>query len=308
MAETKKDDLMLDSGTNELELMEFVIADRHFGINVAKVVEIMQHQPVTPMPNSNPYVEGVFKPRDRIVTVIDLATFLGLPASEDPEHDILILTHFNQINNAFHVHSVEAIHRISWAEIEKPDSAIYGGEDALATGITRIDGRLVTIIDFEKIIAEINPFSSIQVSDIEKLGGRTRNEHPIIIAEDSPLLERLILDSLNQAGYTNVTVCSNGKEAWELLEKIKESADNISSKVSCLITDIEMPQMDGHHLIKLIRDDRSLKDLPCVIFSSLINDEMRVKGAAAGANAQLSKPDIVHLVHIVDGLVSQSAS
>jgi len=304
MAETKKDEILLESGTNELELMEFVIADRHFGINVAKVVEIMQHQPVTPMPNANPYVEGVFKPRDRIVTVIDLATFLGLPASEDPEHDILIITHFNKISNAFHVHSVEAIHRISWSEIEKPDSSIYRGEDALATGITRIDGRLVTIIDFEKIIADINPLSSIQVSDIEKLGGRARNEHPIIIAEDSPLLERLILDCLQQAGYTNVTVCSNGKDAWELLGEIKESTDNIRSKVSCVITDIEMPQMDGHRLVKLIRDDKALKDLPCVIFSSLINDQMRMKGESVGANAQLSKPDIIHLVNIIDGLVS----
>ncbi|MCL2873963.1 MAG: chemotaxis protein [Defluviitaleaceae bacterium] len=304
MAENKKDEILLESGTNELEIMEFAIADRYFGINVAKVVEIMQHQPVTPMPNSNPYVEGVFKPRESIVTVIDLATFMGLPASEDPEHDILIITHFNKVNTAFHVHSVEAIHRMSWADIEKPDPSIYGGEDALATGIARIDGRLVTIVDFEKILSDINPMSGIQVSDVEKLGGRPRNEHPILIAEDSPLLERLILESLNKSGYTNVSVCSNGLEAWEMLSEIKNSGADVQSKISCLITDIEMPQMDGHRLIKLIREDSAFKDLPCVIFSSLINDEMRKKGDALGASAQLSKPDIADLVRIIDGLVS----
>jgi len=300
VAENKE--ILLESGTNELEIMEFAIADRYFGINVAKVVEIMQHQPVTPMPNSNPYVEGVFKPRENIVTVIDLATFMGLPPSADPEHDILIITHFNKVNTAFHVHSVEAIHRLSWTEIEKPDSSIYGGEDALATGIARVDGRLVTIVDFEKILSDINPMSGIQVSAVENLSGRQRHEYPILIAEDSPLLERLILESLNKSGYTNVHVCSNGLEAWNVLTEMKESGE-VRSKISCLITDIEMPQMDGHRLIKLVRDDPAFKDLPCVIFSSLINEEMRKKGEALGANAQLSKPDIADLVYVIDSLV-----
>jgi len=198
MAEIKKSEILLESGTNELEVMEFTIADRHFGINVAKVVEIMQFNKVTPMPQSNPFVEGIFKPRDTIMTVINLAAYMGLPPSDNEERDILIITIFNKINSAFHVHTVEAIHRISWADIEKPDAAIYGGEEGLATGIARFDGRLITIVDFEKIIVDISPTSGIQMSEITKLGKRNVCHKPIMIAEDSPLLEQMIKDSLLQ--------------------------------------------------------------------------------------------------------------
>ena len=123
-----KPKILLESGTNELELMEFTIAGNHFGINVAKILEIMKYTETTAMPNCSPYVEGVFKPRDEIMTVIDLATYMDLPATEDPSRDIFIITIFNNVYTAFHVHSVEEIHRISWENIEKPDTTIYSGE------------------------------------------------------------------------------------------------------------------------------------------------------------------------------------
>ncbi len=304
MAEIKKKEILLESGTNELEVMEFTIADRHFGINVSKVVEIMQYNKVTPMPNSNPFIEGIFKPRESIMTVVNLASFMGLPPSGNEERDILIITHFNRISTAFHVHSVEAIHRISWLDIEKPDAAIYGGEEGLATGIARFDGKLITIVDFEKILADISPQSSLQISDVERLGERSRVEKPILIAEDSPMLERLLLEALHKSGYINVVCCSNGMEAWEKLNEFKDSGIPLKEQVSCVITDIEMPQMDGHRLTKLIKDDSVLKVLPVLIFSSLINEDMRKKGIALGANAQLAKPDIAQLVKLIDELVN----
>ncbi len=303
MFETKKKEILLESGTNELEVMEFTIAGRHFGINVSKVVEIMQYNKITPMPNSNPFVEGVFKPRDTIMTVINLAAFMGLPPSESEERDILIITNFNKVSSAFHVHSVEAIHRISWSDIEKPDPAIYGGEEGLATGIARFDNRLITIVDFEKILVEINPQVGIQLSEISNLGHRDKNAKPILIAEDSQLLKRMLHEALDKAGYTNIIECSNGMEAWEKLKAYKESGLPIQNYVSCVITDIEMPQMDGHHLTKLIKDDRELRVLPVIIFSSLINNEMRNKGNSLGVDAQLSKPEIGNLIHTVDQLI-----
>ena len=302
MLENKKAEILLESGTNELELMEFTVAGQHFGINVAKVDEIIKYGvfPVTPMPNSNPFVEGVFRPRDEIMTVVNLASYMGLPPSEDEEHDILIVTTFNKLHTAFHVHNVEAIQRISWTSIEKPDSAIYGGEEGLATGIANIDGRLITIVDFEKIIIDISPSAGIQVSDVDKLGQRNKSLKPILMAEDSPMLERLLIESLERAGYVNVTCTQNGKEAWEVLKQAKESGLPLEDQISILITDIEMPQMDGHRLLKQIRDDSALRKLPVIIFSSLITEEMYAKGKSLGATAQITKPEIASLIGLID--------
>lgn len=300
MAEHKKNEILLESGTNELEVMEFSIDNRYFGINVAKVVEIMQYNKVTPMPNSNPFVEGVFKPRESIMTVINLAAYMGLPPTEDESRNILIITNFNSTNSAFHVHSVEGIHRISWEDIEKPDPTIYGGEEGLATGIARYDGRLITILDFEKILADISPDTGIKVSDINSLGARSISTKPILVAEDSPLLETMIKECLEKSGYENITICANGKEAWEKLLQYKDTGDDIEKHVACIVTDIEMPKMDGHRLLKLIREDDVLKGLPVIVFSSLINDEMRMKGEALGATAQITKPEIAKLVSLID--------
>ena len=300
MSDFKKENILLESGTNELEVMEFVIADQHYGVNVSKVVEIIRREPVTPMPNSNPYVEGVFRQRDIVLTLVNLAAYLGLPPSEDEDRDILIITKFNNTQTAFHVHNVQVIHRLSWTDIEKPDRAIYGGVDSLATGIAKIEDRIVTIIDFERILADINPSSGIQLSDLDQLGERERSDKKILVAEDSMLLEKMITESLEKAGYSNVYCCTNGKDAWEKLLQYKSLGGDIEKQISCVITDIEMPQMDGHRLLKLIRDDDVLKVLPVIVFSSLITDEMRLKGESLKATAQIAKPDIVDLVGLID--------
>ena len=300
MNDILKPKILLESGTNELELMEFTVAGSHFGINVAKILEIMKYTKATPMPNSSTYVEGVFKPRDDIMTVIDLATYMGLPPTEDPTRDIFIITVFNNVHTAFHVHTVEEIHRISWENIEKPDTTIYSGQEGLATGIARVKDKLITILDFEKILADISPDKSIKVSDIDKLGERKDSNKPILLAEDSPLLEKLLIECLHKSHYTNTTMCTDGKHAWDTLQEYKNQPGPIEDKVSCIITDIEMPKMDGHRLLKLIREDEELKHIPVIIFSSLINDEMRLKGERLGATAQITKPEIANLVSLID--------
>ncbi|MDR1665230.1 MAG: chemotaxis protein [Clostridiales bacterium] len=302
MIENRKQDILLESGTNELGVMEFTIANQHFGINVAKVSEILRYgmYDITPMPNANPFVEGIFKPREEVMTVINLAAYMGLPPSEDPERDILILTMFNRVKSAFHVHDVKEINRISWTAIEKPDKAIYGGEEGLATGIAHYDKRLITIVDFEKILADINPASGIQASELARFGDRPKSLKPVLVAEDSPLLERLIIESLEKAGYINVICCANGKEAWDKLIQFKATGLPIEDLCSMIITDIEMPQMDGHRLLKLIRNDEVLSHVPVIVFSSLITEEMAHKGRDLGATAQLSKPDIADLVAVID--------
>ncbi len=302
MSISRGNDILLESGTNELEIMEFTIAGSVFGINVAKVTEIMKYSKVNQMPNSHPHVEGVFKPRDKIITVIDLPSYMGLPESENQDRDMFIITNFNKVESAFHVHTVEGIHRISWADIEKPDTKIYGGSEGLATGIAKFRDKLITIIDFEKVVFDISPQTGIQMDEIERLGVRDKNEKPILIAEDSSLLQKMILDSLHEAGYSNVITTNNGLEAWEKLNQWKNSG-NLLDSVNLIITDIEMPKMDGHRLTKLVKEDPVCKQLPLIIFSSLIDETMFIKGKDLGADAQITKPEIGKLVGLIDELI-----
>jgi two-component system chemotaxis response regulator CheV len=300
----KQSEILLESGTNELEIMEFTIAGEIYGINVAKVREILQRQDVKPMQNAHPVIEGVFKNRDTIITVIDLAKYLGLPPAENNIRDYYIITYFNNLSFAFHVHTVVDIDRISWKNIQKPDRIIYGGEEGVATGIAQYQDRLITILDFEKIIMEISPDTGFTPEEVDVLGPRSRSEIPILLAEDSMLLSKLLVNSLHRAGYVNTIMTDNGQEAWNVLTEIKGSGDPILEHVRCVVTDIEMPQMDGHHLTKLIKEDRELRVIPVILFSSLINEQMRIKGQQLGADAQITKPEIGNLVTLIDELTA----
>lgn len=294
--------ILLESGTNELEILEFKVGSNNYGINVAKIKEILPYTQPTPIPNAHPCVEGIFMPREEIISIINLAKNLNLSPSEDQSKDMFIVTNFNKLNIAFHVHSVIGIHRVSWADIIKPDETVNASGSGVATGIIKIDNRLIVILDFEKIVSDISPETGLRVSDIKQLGERERNNSPIIMAEDSALLGKLIYDSLIKAGYTNIKRFSDGLEAWNQLLEYKNN-DTIEKDVHCVITDIEMPQMDGHRLTKLIKEDEKLQKVPVIIFSSLINDEMRRKGESLGADAQLTKPEIGKLVGAIDRLI-----
>lgn len=294
---------ILETDTSKLEIMEFTIADELFGINVAKVKEILKYSPVKPMQNAHPVIEGIFKPRDQVITVVDLAKYLGFPPSDGIDRNIFIVTNFNKKVFAFHVHSVVGIARIPWNKIQKPDKIIYGGSDGIATLIAEHEDRLITILDFEKITAEISPAVGLNINDVDKAGVNPKRKHvPILIAEDSITLVSLIAESLNKAGYTNIITTTTGQEAWDFFE-IKKSEDvDIKHFVQCVITDIEMPQMDGHSLTKLIKEDEQLRDIPVVLFSSVSNDQLRHKGEQCGADAQITKPEIHNLVEVVDKL------
>lgn len=303
MMEDSKQGILLESGTNEIEVMKFTIGGNLFGINVAKVLEIMISAPVKPMPHAHAAVEGIFKPRDKVITVVDLPTYLGMESPKN-EKDIFIITNFNKMCIAFRVHTVDRISRISWTDIQKPDKTVSGGTESVATGIAQCDGELVTILDFERIVAEIAPETSIQISEVERLGPRDRNDRPIWVAEDSVLLSKMIADSLRKANYVNLHMYPNGLELWEALTALPTDGP-LERDVALIITDIEMPQMDGHRLTKLVKDHNRFKQVPLIIFSSLISEEMRTKGRELGADEQLTKPEIGHLVDVMDHLLER---
>lgn len=292
--------ILLESGTNELEILEFTLGENHYGINVAKIREILQYQPITPVPNSHPSVEGIFMPRDTMITVISLRSCLGMEPAED--EGLFIITNFNKLNIAFHVEQVIGIHRVSWEAIIKPDSTINTKGASTSTGVIKLEDKLVVILDFESIVSEISPETGLRVNDVDQMTERDRNESPILIAEDSPLLSKLITECLKKAGYTNLIVTADGQEAWDKLQELNASGD-IQKNVHCIVTDIEMPRMDGHRLTKLVKSNDDMKNIPLVIFSSLVNEEMRRKGELLGADAQLTKPEIGQLVGAIDKLI-----
>lgn len=294
-----QNEILLESGTNELELLEFKVGGNSYGINVAKIKEILPYQKPTPVPNSHPCIEGIFMPRDMVITSVDLAKTLNLPHSENEKNDMYIITKFNKLTVAFHVQEVMGIHRVSWKDIIKPDDTL-NDEDSVATGIIRVNGNLIIILDFEKIVFDISPSTGLKVSDVKGPQDK-RNDFTILMAEDSHLLLAQMKDCLTKAGYNNIICKGNGQEAWDYLQLLSNNG-NLDS-VSLVITDIEMPKMDGHRLTKLIKSTPEMSQIPVVIFSSLVTEELRHKGDSLGADAQLSKPEIGQLVYTIDNLL-----
>ncbi len=294
--------ILLESGTNELEIVEFTVGQNKFGINVIKVKEIIQPINVTKIPHSHPNVEGIIEIRGEILPVVDVAKALGFEPSNDPLSEKFIVTEFNQTKVVFHVHAVSQIHRISWDKIEKP-SGMYQGLEGQITGVVKINDEMVLLLDFEKIVVDINPDSGINIDQVKKLGTRERSTKKLVVAEDSPLLRKLLQETLNEAGFQRIEFFENGKDALTYLQSIVEQGKAIEDEIQLVITDVEMPQMDGHHLTKRIKDDHSLNILPVIIFSSLITNDLRHKGQMVGAIAQISKPEISELVQKIDEFI-----
>lgn len=301
--------ILLESGTNELELLEFIVGSNSYGINIAKVSEIMINVDVTPVPNAHEAVEGVFIPRDKLISVIDLHKVLHSENTSDGKN-IFIVCQFNQMLNAFHVSKVKGIQRISWSDISEPPSIANSDNNGygmgMSTGIAKINDRIIIILDFEKIVSELDRSSALDttgVDDIQKPNAIISNKH-ILIADDSPFLNKMITSELSNLGYKNITSFQNGQQVWDYLQQYKNTENDITSEIACIISDIEMPKMDGHHLTKLIKDDQTFKRIPVLLFSSLINKQMRIKGESVGADAQFSKPQIKDLIKTLITILS----
>lgn len=295
----KQDGILLESGTNELEIVEFEMGGNRYGINVIKVKEIILPTPITFIPHAHPSIEGIIQLRGEVLPVIDMEKVMGLPKTLGKNDGKYIVAAFNKQEVVFHVHEVSQIHRVSWDQIEKP-SDLYSDGSSQVIGVIKRENDMLLLLDFEKIVLEINPDSGIRVEEVKKLGPRERSDKRILIAEDSPLLRKLLNDTLTEAGYANLEFFENGKDALNYLENLVSLGKNVTKEVQLVITDIEMPQMDGHHFTKRIRENKDLAVLPVIIFSSLITNELKHKGMSVGADDQVSKPEIAELVLKMD--------
>ncbi|EKG87466.1 response regulator [Vibrio paracholerae HE-16] len=312
--------ILTESGTNELEIIEFhlekVLPDGrtktcYYGINVAKVREVIRVPETTDYPNAQPHMIGVFSSREILTPLVDLAGWLGVPTSTDISKKYVIVTDFNRMTNGFLIDSISRIHRISWNDVESPSQFLEAGEQDCVVAVVRQDKKLIMILDFEKIIADINPELSMEKYDVTvdrkvDLNQRMvtkRNAKTIMVVDDSAFIRSLIQDTLSSAGY-NIIACKDGGEAHEKLMELKQAAKEenvpVSELIDAVVTDVEMPRMDGMHLIKRLRDDDSYSSMPIVMFSSLMSDDNRAKALALGANDTLTKPEIGKMVAMMD--------
>ncbi len=296
--------ILLESGTNELEILEFTIGGNDYGINVAKIEEIISECDIQPVPNSADYIEGIFRRRGKVYTAINLATILGV--EQKNTRDIFIITNFNQTTAAFRVDEIKMIHHLSWTDIQQPDAVIDNGREAIITGIAKLEDKMILILDFEKLLFEINPATGIQESSVTLVEADEAHKHiSILMAEDSALLRKMIIECLHKAGFEKITALNNGQEAWNMLQKYKGDKAKLAEIATCVITDIEMPEMDGLTLTRKIKEDPDLTSIPVIVFSSLIDETNSQKCTQVGANAQLSKPDIVRLVSTIEELLRE---
>ncbi|MGG2092759.1 chemotaxis protein [Bacillus sp. S13(2024)] len=295
--------ILLESGTNELEIVTYTIGENLFSINVMKVREIINPFPVTTVPEAHAAVEGVVQVRGEILPVINLAQALNLKSNKPLDQTKFIIAELNQMKVIFRVDEVHRIQRISWEQIDEPSSLSMGLEET-TSGIVKLDGKIILLLDYEKIVCEISN-TGYETQKLSGLAEKTdRAEKVIYIAEDSAMLRQVLEETLTTAGYTKINFFSNGAEALAQIEKLAtEQGEKMFQHIHLLITDIEMPKMDGHHLTKVVKDHGVMKHLPVIIFSSLITNELYHKGESVGANAQVSKPDIQELIGLVDKLV-----
>ncbi|MCG6298148.1 chemotaxis protein CheV [Vibrio vulnificus] len=315
--------ILTESGTNELEIIEFHLEKVlpngetktcYYGINVAKVREVIQVPETTDYPNAQPHMIGVFSSRDVLTPLVDLAGWLGVPTRPAVERKFVIVTDFNKMTNGFLIDSISRIHRISWNDVESPSQFLEAGEQDCVVAVVRKDGNLIMILDFEKIIADINPELSMEKYDVKAdrsvdLNQRMvtkRNAKTIMVVDDSAFIRSLIQETLTSAGY-NIIACKDGGEAhdklMDLIEVAREENLPLSELIDAVVTDVEMPRMDGMHLVKRLRDSEAYKTLPIVMFSSLMSEDNRAKALALGANDTITKPEIGRMVSLMDKYV-----
>ena len=295
-------DILLESGTGEVEVIEFRANDVNYAINVIKVKEIidMPANGVTKMPESKKEIAGLILCRDEILPVIDLKYILNREKSSELGSR-LIVCEFNKVKVAFNIDDIIGVHRIKWSDIRKPNNMF---DESLAVGNIVLNGKIIVMLDFEKIVTDISPKSGISEDRLVSVEYKDRSELKLVLADDSPLIRKLLRETLTKAGFTNMKIFDDGEQALDYLEGLKNDlGKSFVKEVQLLITDIEMPQMDGLTLTRKVKEDEVLKRLPVIIFSSLITDDLRHKGESVGADAQLSKPEIEELIGVVDQLL-----
>ncbi len=304
--------ILLEAGINEMELLIFRLDNTTFGINVAKVREIIQRPETIAIPHSPEAVEGSFTLRDKVLTLVNLGHYFEMQGEETQKGEgLIIIVEFNDICCGVLVDGVEMIHRLHWDQIEPPSPYLMNLK-APVTGSVKVDEKTVLIADFETILAEIlgiqlaSPSEDGEDSGPDEAKVHARENIRILFADDSATLRSAVKRVLTKGGFTNLAVATDGQQAWDTIVQKKAEVGEGKNPFDLILTDIEMPRMDGLHLTSKIKQDPELRVIPVVLFSSLITEDNRRKGEAVGADAQVSKPDSDEMLHAVEECLAKS--
>ena len=294
--------VLLDVGTGELEVIVFLVNNNRYCMNVLKAREIVPLNNVRTSTDSNQSILGITNVRDKVMTIIDLSYILDKKVTKKEDKKMALVCEFNRKQMMFAVDSIEGIRRVKWSEINKPDQLLKG---SFSVGNILAEDGILLMLDFEKIITDMssdeNPYERSKKDVVNK---EERESKKIYMADDSKTIRTLLKSVLEAAGYTNIHTFDNGQEVLDALYILKSQyGEAYTKEVDILITDIEMPILDGHTVTKRIKEDNILSNLPVILFSSLISDELYHKGQSVGADAQITKPSINELVDTMDRFV-----
>lgn len=285
-------------GQNRLELLLFRLnGPQLYGINVFKVREVLQCPHLTLLPKSNPIVRGVASVRGRTIPVMDLALATERKALENPHDGFVIIAEYNMKEQGFLVSAVDRIVNLNWEEIHPPPKGT--GRDHYLTAVTRLDNQLVEVIDVERVLAEVSPTSEEILT--ESLTEQVRSSalsKKILIVDDSSVARKQVLRCLQEIGV-EVVALNDGRAAYEHLQLMLSEGKKPADEFIMLISDIEMPEMDGYTLTAEIRNDPRLKDLHILLHTSLSGVFNKAMVAKVGADDFLAKfrpDDLVDLV------------
>jgi two-component system chemotaxis response regulator CheV len=324
--------ILLEAGTNELEIVEIFLDEiaasddaaagtegnpgedsvyrGYYGVNVAKVLEIIRMPKIAELPEvQHPSVLGAFNLRSRIIPLVDLSVWLEKKRAGRQDQAKTIVTEFNNVTTAFMVSGVNRIHRISWESVEPPNQYVAAISNNTVIGVVQLEGRIVFLLDLEKVVANLNPKLGLRLEDLGE--DWVNSGYRALVADDSALVREMQRDLLEKAGFT-VEIVSNGRLAWDRLLEFKTRAEEdnrpITDFVHVVVSDIEMPVMDGLNLTSRIKEDPVLNRLPVLLFSSLITDKLRHKGQSVGADDQISKPEVTQLARRALTLIKERES
>lgn len=296
-------DILLESGTNELEVLIFRLAGQAYGVNVAKVREVILPKQPTVNPEKPDAVMGMFNLRGKVLPLVDLHRYFDMQPTEGAEdQQRIIVTEFNGQMAAFQVEAVEHIHRLSWQAMREVPGIHEGGNHFSVTGVTEINDQLILMLDFESIVDHISMNDQLHIDAVPNPLGIDRPSKRVFLAEDSRFVGELMIDLMHKSGYEQAKLFRNGGQVWAAL---RELAAGGGALPELMISDIEMPQMDGLALTRRMKEDPALSAVPVILFSSLITPDTQHKGEQVGALRQINKPQLAELVGIVDEYFAQ---
>ncbi|GAB7021775.1 chemotaxis protein [Salidesulfovibrio brasiliensis] len=315
MTEQSKKEILLETGTNELEILEFCIDETvdgkpvrsYFGVNVAKVMQVIESPDLEP-PESAPHecYLGTIPLRGHILPVVDLAIWLGMNR-EPGEDDVVIVTEFSQSVTGFLVSGVTQIHRVGWPEVIPPQGLLGSLDADTIIGLVDIEDHFIQLLDLEHILSDLEPSDAIEAWTLDV---HAEGAPKALIADDSATIRAMLKNNLEAANFVT-RVVNTGEEALDALRAIREQASQegkpVTDYVDIIISDIEMPRMDGFTLTKNVKEDDVLGRLPVILYSSIITDELRHKGDSVRADAQISKPDMDQMASLAIKLIKERA-